>query len=198
MIRKSIVLLRMLVLALLAVASLLFATAWVANFQFPFAVLQNIGLVDKGAVVGEQWYGDWLLQEDDERRIWLFFDVRLQLLTIGKAAVYPTNPGPTDYRDLDFGPIRYLCKGNDSSRGSYRSRKIEIALWLIWPLFGAWPVWAFVHGPFTRWHRRRHGRCLHCGYDLTGLTEPRCPECGNGVEIGQVLTSTVPVSSNRL
>lgn len=20
--------------------------------------------------------------------------------------------------------------------------------------------------------------CLHCGYSLTGLTEPRCPECG--------------------
>jgi hypothetical protein len=24
--------------------------------------------------------------------------------------------------------------------------------------------------------------CLHCGYDLRGLTEARCPECGNPFE----------------
>ncbi len=24
--------------------------------------------------------------------------------------------------------------------------------------------------------------CLHCGYNLTGLTEPRCPECGQPFE----------------
>ena len=36
--------------------------------------------------------------------------------------------------------------------------------------------------------RRRHGRCLHCGYDLRGTTESRCPECGiafkRGAHIG--------------
>lgn len=26
--------------------------------------------------------------------------------------------------------------------------------------------------------RRRRGLCLGCGYDLRGLPEPRCPECG--------------------
>ncbi len=35
---------------------------------------------------------------------------------------------------------------------------------------------------FVRWRRRRrrvgHGLCLVCGYDLQGLPEPRCPECG--------------------
>ncbi len=25
---------------------------------------------------------------------------------------------------------------------------------------------------------RRAHRCVKCGYDLWGLTEPRCPECG--------------------
>jgi hypothetical protein len=23
--------------------------------------------------------------------------------------------------------------------------------------------------------------CTRCGYDLTGLTEPRCPECGTPI-----------------
>jgi hypothetical protein len=35
---------------------------------------------------------------------------------------------------------------------------------------------------YVRAHRRvgrvRRGLCLHCGYSLQGLTEPRCPECG--------------------
>jgi hypothetical protein len=32
--------------------------------------------------------------------------------------------------------------------------------------------------PAKRWWRRRHGRCLKCGYSLAHLPEPRCPECG--------------------
>ena len=28
--------------------------------------------------------------------------------------------------------------------------------------------------------RLRSGCCIECGYNLTGLTEPRCPECGTG------------------
>ena len=196
MIRKSIVLLRVAVLVLFAVVALLSATAWLANFRFPFAVLQTIGVIDKGAVVGERWHVDWLLQEDDERTTRLYFTVRGHALTIDKTVYYPTNPGPVDYRHLDFGPIRYRRWGLDS-RQSFRSSQVELALWFLWPLFGAWPVWALVHGPFTLWHRRKHGRCLHCGYDLTGLTERRCPECGNGVGLGQVRTPTVPVSSSR-
>ena len=32
-------------------------------------------------------------------------------------------------------------------------------------------------------HRRRgRGRCMECGYLLTGLTVPRCPECGTSFE----------------
>lgn len=32
-----------------------------------------------------------------------------------------------------------------------------------------------------RFRRKRH-QCTGCGYDLTGLSEPRCPECGSPAE----------------
>ncbi|HMN40084.1 MAG TPA: hypothetical protein PKE29_04510 [Phycisphaerales bacterium] len=61
------------------------------------------------------------------------------------------------------------------------------------PLAPAWPgfavdaiafgmlAWLVVRGPSMtrRWLRRRSGRCLKCGYELTGLApEAPCPECG--------------------
>ena len=37
-----------------------------------------------------------------------------------------------------------------------------------------YPMLPFVR---RRWRRKRN-LCVVCGYNLTGLTEPRCPECG--------------------
>ncbi len=46
---------------------------------------------------------------------------------------------------------------------------------------------------FSRWYRlrqssewERHGFCPHCGYPRTGLTAPRCPECGTSFTDGSV------------
>lgn len=56
--------------------------------------------------------------------------------------------------------------------------------WLIFPFWvatlgliglGTMPI---VRGPVLRWWRMRRGRCLYCGYDLTGNRSGRCPECG--------------------
>lgn len=41
-----------------------------------------------------------------------------------------------------------------------------------------WPLIAFVRGPYRRSVRPSIGRCITCGYNLTGLRDPRCPECG--------------------
>lgn len=54
--------------------------------------------------------------------------------------------------------------------------------WAFW-VYGVCVVLAvFVVPRHVRHIRRRRryltGRCINCGYNLTGLTEPRCPECG--------------------
>lgn len=42
----------------------------------------------------------------------------------------------------------------------------------------AYPLFAFVTGPYRRFRRRRNGQCIHCGYDLAGNVSGVCPECG--------------------
>jgi hypothetical protein len=71
-----------------------------------------------------------------------------------------------------------------------------IAPWLLTYPYDAWvvPYWAafvvvslpLVRGAFVvarRRHRRRHGRCVRCGYDLRE-TPQRCPECGQDAGSG--------------
>lgn len=43
------------------------------------------------------------------------------------------------------------------------------------------PLVSLIRGPLRRRRRRRKNRCLKCAYDLTGLPEPRCPECGTAI-----------------
>ncbi|MHC4063107.1 MAG: hypothetical protein ACYSUI_01195 [Planctomycetota bacterium] len=57
----------------------------------------------------------------------------------------------------------------------------------LWPSLGlvallaTYPTIAFLRGPLRRRRRRRKGLCLRCGYNLTGLPEPRCSECGKSL-----------------
>jgi len=53
-----------------------------------------------------------------------------------------------------------------------------LPLWIPFVAFIAYPTVAFLRGPARRWRRRRAGRCIRCGYDLTGNESGVCPECG--------------------
>lgn len=61
-------------------------------------------------------------------------------------------------------------------------------IWLPLAILAAYPTYAIVR---DQWHRRRlagrrrRGLCVNCGYDLTGLTKPRCPECGDSVVMSE-------------
>ena len=48
----------------------------------------------------------------------------------------------------------------------------------LWPLLLVAAYLAVREVRRVRSERRRIGHCRQCGYDLRGLPEPRCPECG--------------------
>ena len=54
---------------------------------------------------------------------------------------------------------------------------ISFPLWPVGLLLLAWGCYPFLP-QYRRWRRRKMGLCTNCGYNLRGLTEPRCPECG--------------------
>ncbi len=52
---------------------------------------------------------------------------------------------------------------------------------------------------YRRRRIRQRGRCRQCGYNLRGLTEPRCPECGTPfdsslVQTGEMTRSPCPTA----
>ncbi len=50
-----------------------------------------------------------------------------------------------------------------------------------WPLArGAWRAWRWL----THHRRMMRNRCIHCGYDMKGLWQQRCPECGKSRDGG--------------
>lgn len=60
--------------------------------------------------------------------------------------------------------------------------QLRIPLWLMSAVFGVYPAMTLLI-PFLRdRHCSRRGLCRGCGYDLTGLIEPRCPECATPFE----------------
>ncbi len=58
------------------------------------------------------------------------------------------------------------------------------AVYLVW-MVPSVAVSFLLFGVLTHWFGPAHGdsetRCRKCGYILRGLTEPRCPECGERI-----------------
>ena len=86
---------------------------------------------------------------------------------------------PIEYR-TDYGPPA-------STLQTDTHRVTHIGLHYI-PLVGVlatYPIIAmvtFIRGPLRRYHRRKRGLCVRCGYNLTGNVSGVCPECGTRVE----------------
>ena len=62
-----------------------------------------------------------------------------------------------------------------------RLTQIQVWAWLVVAAFAAYPTLAFIRGPLRRYHRRKRGLCLRCGYSLEGNVSGVCSECGEEV-----------------
>lgn len=78
---------------------------------------------------------------------------------------------------LFYGDTRFVTLNNVTYSA------VVIQLWLPFILLATYPTFAFIRGPLRRYHRRRKGLCAECGYNLTGLTEQRCPECATEFQV---------------
>jgi len=76
--------------------------------------------------------------------------------------------------DFKVRKTRWLPKFGSNITSSYSL----LPLWIPTICFTATLLFIFLPPAFRRHKRIRLGLCLHCGYSLHGLTEPRCPECG--------------------
>ena len=59
---------------------------------------------------------------------------------------------------------------------------VPVSVWNVVAMLLVGTVLVFRFGPGTWQTRHGLGHCAGCGYDLTGLTSSRCPECGAAVE----------------
>ncbi|MCK4623875.1 MAG: hypothetical protein KAV00_01080 [Phycisphaerae bacterium] len=88
------------------------------------------------------------------------------------------SPGWGPLTKFEFAGIKYSDQTGWLQAFTTRSIDVELPLWMPLLLFSLPPAIAFIRGPLRRHRRRKRNQCVHCGYNLTGLPGPRCPECG--------------------
>lgn len=76
-----------------------------------------------------------------------------------------------------FGIIRI---GSGSSYGRWRYYVLIVPLWMVVAALFI-PSSFILKRELVQRHRAKRGECTGCGYNLTGLAEPRCPECGRAL-----------------
>jgi hypothetical protein len=68
----------------------------------------------------------------------------------------------------------------DTFDGWTTNSHLRVSYWLLAAVFTMTPA-AWLIAFFRRRHRSNRGLCPICGYDLTGNTSGKCPECGQPI-----------------
>jgi len=187
---------RVFVIAMLILASMVSAVAALWTINGPPALLPRYGSPVVQHVFNDVWAFDVFLNR--------FRDTTLNLVgrphRLWFAATFQLDPA--NARTIvvkDVGSIRFTYDSvTERNSGNWvgkswsdmsemeRSRarlldaqvSVDLPAWLPAPLFAAYPLWAFLRGPWRRRRRRAKGLCVGCGYDLTGNVTGVCSECG--------------------
>ena len=78
--------------------------------------------------------------------------------------------------------LTYQCSdGSRRTVNDARATSLQAPFWLLGTMLLLYPASSLTVRTFRHLHRRKTGRCLGCGYDLTGNVSGRCPECGEAV-----------------
>jgi hypothetical protein len=127
----------------------------------------------------------------------------LQIVYVPAASGLPTAPNrwhPLPGFEITLQAVRGCGMMSDQERIWWTTTPQDLTLTIMGPCWGTalaltvYPVVAFLRGPMRRARRRLRGSCLQCGYSLTGLIEPRCPECGRAFVLHTVDECSYSVS----
>lgn len=170
----------------LTLLSLAAAVLWVTSFRHPLIhFLDLVGSIKreneiqeelrtKGQAQGQMWFGPIGIVEIHDGLLTLRYDGAEFTGSIPPFAVTRRAPRPHTV-DWSLAILDFHYVGKSEWNGS--SWTCDSSLWFLSAAFGLYPALLFLR--FLRQTRRdRSGFCDKCGYNLTGLTEPRCPECG--------------------
>ncbi len=107
-----------------------------------------------------------------QRRYWIFPGQP------GGASVFTPPQGRirTWFRDRSGFQITYSLDRFTPEMDNQQFRMV-IPCWFAVCALASYPSLVFFRGPLRRFRRRKAGRCWKCGYNLTGSTNIRCPEC---------------------
>jgi hypothetical protein len=138
----------------------------------------------------------WRRQSQDDYERWEYaYDASTsRLLLVGPLLFNPQwkhDWGLIKYLDSSTVSLTYDNPLTESTNQPINAPKVTFdyrvrILWISKPaVISAFILAAilFLRAPFIRRRRKRRNQCLQCGYDLTALTSPKCPECGLNTSI---------------
>ena len=113
-------------------------------------------------------------------------------VAVAKSVRWPGRVGPTVGAAIGCAVIGAIagtiCNSVERGFGAFVGSTSPILLWLVATCF----IWRESAAERTE-RLSNAGRnavvCPTCGYNLTGLKEPRCPECGSQFTLDQLLAS---------
>lgn len=99
-----------------------------------------------------------------------------------------------EFIPVDEDPSWNWSRGKVASRGrAIAWTSFAVPYWPAAVVFAVLPLTALIRG-YIRWRRLREGRCVLCGYKLTGNVSGRCPECGCEIPSRHTDESSAPAS----